>query len=614
MSEVNFKSLQLLHESLLQKQQNITEENQQGFTKGVREYIDQAKRAGSNIASTRERDQVRANLRYWANYLYSIDKTFPDTELAPSTVEEKRPVSTIITFIVFIILIVFGGIQSYRSVVNRSTVTPLIPVSGETETATALVADIPTTISVTDLPTPESTGFNVTLSSPANGDSITPNLEFSGTFENLKPGWAIHALFIREDKYFPIKENYLIPDKPLSNEWTIQTQLTESPDEMSKAQSYSVFLVASINDSTRELLSNSSESGIEIKSLPDTVLPFDNTARVIYRDPFKMVQETRLVYSMSLNETSYDLYTSRPDGSDVTQITITPNVSEIFPNLSPDGTKIVYVKRFRETSSSPHMYAISIMDANGENDHEITDWTPNVLETPQWSHDSLYIAYAVGDISQSSSTASWNIQVYEFSTHDNTVLFAESERFDQRYFTWLPDTNDIIFGARPQTTGTVGFDLVHIDSSEETTFFFDTDQDDIRPGIKFFENGYLLTYTVVNPDKTHDIYAITDSDRQFPFDGSPIRLTFRRAGEMVDGVRIGSADYPIPDPASNSIYYIRNVNIYRLEFTMREGRMELNETKNNDSERYGDLVIETGLKDDIWGFDVGFMEAFFPIK
>src|SRR5258707_12133970 len=114
MSEVNFKSLQSSHESLLQKQQKASEENQQDFVKEVRTYIEQAKRGGSNNASTREREQIRANLRYWANYIYSIDKTFPDTDLAPSMVASK-PFSgaVVIALITLVLVIAFAGIFLY---------------------------------------------------------------------------------------------------------------------------------------------------------------------------------------------------------------------------------------------------------------------------------------------------------------------------------------------------------------------------------------------------------------------------------------------------------------------------------------------------------------------
>jgi hypothetical protein len=110
MSEINFKFLQNWHETLLQKQQKISEENKQDFTKEVKDYTEQAKRGGSYISSNRERDQLRANLRYWANYIYSVDKTFPDIELAPSNVKGTPFwVTTFGILIMFILPIVLAA-------------------------------------------------------------------------------------------------------------------------------------------------------------------------------------------------------------------------------------------------------------------------------------------------------------------------------------------------------------------------------------------------------------------------------------------------------------------------------------------------------------------------
>ena len=622
MAEQTFKTLQAQHESLLQKQQGVTKKNQAEFTKEVHEFIEQAKRGGSHIAPTRERDQVRANLRYWANYIYGIEGVFPDTELAPSTISEKRPVGNTIAFILFAVLVLLGAVQVFRSRFSPPIAATELPVTDETETPLPPATEPPVTTPTNALPTLVFVGSDVALTSPENGESVLPKTVFEGAYSNLKSksSITIHVLLIRGDRFYPLQDFFPVPAESINGEWSIGEEtggvaLYQDPDELQQPENLIVVPAACFDQSCSEKLANAVQTGLSAEELPSQLsfTLYRDSSRVLYRNAYRAIQETRVVYSMSLNKTAYDIYASQPEGTDILQITKTENISEIFPSLSPDGTKIVYVKRVRETSSNSALYAIAIMDSNGENDYEITEWTRNVLENPQWSADSLYIAYAVGDISQSSSGASWNIHVYDLSTQSDAPIFVESERFDQRYFTWMPDANSIIFGARPQRTGTVGIDLLSMDSSEESTTFFDTDNDDIQPGIRSFENGYLLTYTVVNQDKTHDIYAVIDSDKQSPFDGSPIRLTFRRAGELVNGERIGSADSPISDPNSNSIYYIRNFNIYRLGFTIRDGRIELIETVDSDGERYGTLVIQTGPNDDILGFDIGFMETFFPI-
>jgi hypothetical protein len=89
MPDVSFKFLQAKHEDLLQKQLIVSDDSQQVLAKEIREYIEETKLGAKYIFSNTERNQLRANLRYWANYLYSLDGKFPNTDLAPFTTRNK---------------------------------------------------------------------------------------------------------------------------------------------------------------------------------------------------------------------------------------------------------------------------------------------------------------------------------------------------------------------------------------------------------------------------------------------------------------------------------------------------------------------------------------------
>lgn len=598
MTEVNFKSLQNVHEALLQKQQSLSDENQQDFIKEVRAYIEQAKQSGSNISSTRERDQIRANLRYWANYIYRIDKTFPDTELAPSSVfQERRLWSSSIGRLAILIIGIFIIIGIGNLLINKRNTPSIV----ETPTSTSPITtstSIPLTStelpSTEYTPTPNSTGFNVILSSPTGGERITPDIEFRGTFENLEAGWAIHVFFIKEGKYYPVKDYFLVQNQSTSNEWYIQTRLSESSDELGQFQNYSIILAISLDESSRELLSNVTETGIGIESLPPTIIDLEKSSIVLLRHPFKAIQETRLVYSL-FDGTSFDLYTSKPDGSDPIQITNTPDIYESSPRLSPDGTKIVYIHG---------THSIHIMDSNGQNDREITNGGNNTLDNPQWSSDSEYLLYTLGDSRQSGNTL-WSIHTYHITTGKDEIISGEPEAHANRYSTWLPN-KDIIFDTR--SGDRTRFSKVSLSSPNIFSKFFDLEQPMqaiIQPNIKNIGDGYLLTYTIVTPPNyDHNIYAVLDSDRQFPFDGSPTRLT-RTAG---------GADYPILMPNSNTIYYVREGIIYKVDFNIEGANIVLTPGIKEDGEYYGDLVVETGTVSTNPSFDINFMDAFFPIQ
>jgi hypothetical protein len=119
------------------------------------------------------------------------------------------------------------------------------------------------------------------------------------------------------------------------------------------------------------------------------------------------------------------------------------------------------------------------------------------------------------------------------------------------------------------------------------------------------ENGYLLTYTVINSDLSHDVYAIIDSDGQVPFDGSPVQLTRTSGG----------ADYPMLEPNSKLIYFVRDGNVYKVEFNTEGNKLMLTPGPNTaDNEHFGDLVTETGQARENPSFDIRNMVAYFPIQ
>jgi len=607
MSDINFKSLQNLHESLLQKQQGVTEENQQDFAKEVRGYIEQAKRGGSNISSTRERDQIRANLRYWANYIYAIDKTFPDTELAPSTVS-SRPISAPTIIVLVIVGIVIAILASFRifapggtSEIETPSSIPIIASPTIVTSATVQAAETPTSVFV---------GSDVVLTSPENGESVLPKIVFKGAYTNLKAGSTIHMLLIRSDRLYPIKDFVTIPPDAATGAWQLPAALYLKPEELEKAETLAVVPGACFDKSCQDTLAASANTGLTIDELPSQLsfTLYRDSSRVVYRNAYHAIQEVRLVYpkvvEVSPNDRSYDLFTSKPDGSDERRITAYEKIDEKSPNLSPDGTKIVYVQVVRSTNA----HSIHIMDSNGQNDHEIISGDRNTLENPQWSPDLSYISYALGDPTQSPNATYWSIHTYNLLTEATERISGEpAPNILNRYHSWIPNSTDIVFNAGTANTGQSGFIQASIDAPEDYVLYFDTAEEEVQPNIRSLENGYLLTYTVISPAPgfDHNIYAVSDSDQQLPFDGTPIRLTRTSGG----------SDHPIMEPNSNVIFYVRTGTIYKVEFRFEGSTITLIQGTNlDDGEFYGDLVIDTGTVTDNPMIDIDFMDAFFPIE
>jgi hypothetical protein len=116
MSSKESKSLQKLHEDLLRRQVNLTDEDKQAFVDDVKGYIAQTKKSGANVALIQEREQLRANLRYWANYLYGVDGILPDTDLAPYTSRKRFLVISFGMLAIIVIVILFLGLYLGRTV------------------------------------------------------------------------------------------------------------------------------------------------------------------------------------------------------------------------------------------------------------------------------------------------------------------------------------------------------------------------------------------------------------------------------------------------------------------------------------------------------------------
>ena len=85
-SDMNhFSELQSQHEELLRQESaggKILED--------VQAYIEEVRFKSNNVSSAQEREQLRANTRYWASYVYDQTGKFPNTELTPFSGEMEK--------------------------------------------------------------------------------------------------------------------------------------------------------------------------------------------------------------------------------------------------------------------------------------------------------------------------------------------------------------------------------------------------------------------------------------------------------------------------------------------------------------------------------------------
>ena len=105
--------------------------------------------------------------------------------------------------------------------------------------------------------------------------------------------------------------------------------------------------------------------------------------------PFKIVHET---YRETDGKLNWEIFLMNADGSDPVNLTNTPNLDEMYPHVSPDGTKICFVMD-EGRSRRDKVRNVYYMNLDGSNRMKVV---ANGRE-PCWSFDSRSVAYLRGE-------------------------------------------------------------------------------------------------------------------------------------------------------------------------------------------------------------------------
>lgn len=110
--------------------------------------------------------------------------------------------------------------------------------------------------------------------------------------------------------------------------------------------------------------------------------------------PFKLVYET---YRPTDKRDNWELFLMNADGSEPVNLTNTPDVDEMYPHVSPDGTKISFV--VDEGKGRKRIRHVYYMDIDGSNRVHVAEHA----RQPCWCFDSKSIAYLRGEYTRYST-------------------------------------------------------------------------------------------------------------------------------------------------------------------------------------------------------------------
>jgi Tol biopolymer transport system component len=142
--------------------------------------------------------------------------------------------------------------------------------------------------------------------------------------------------------------------------------------------------------------------------------------------PHRLLFETR-------RDGNWEIYRSAADGSGPVNLTRTPDVDELYPKASPDGTRIAFVA---DQGSSERRRSLWVMNADGSGRRKIADRG----REPCWSPDGTRLAYVKGERDELSLAdfATRGLFIHDFASGRETP-HPNAELQHLYTLTWSPD-------------------------------------------------------------------------------------------------------------------------------------------------------------------------------
>jgi Tol biopolymer transport system component len=143
----------------------------------------------------------------------------------------------------------------------------------------------------------------------------------------------------------------------------------------------------------------------------------------------------KLIYETN-RDGNFELYLCNADGSNPVNVTNTPDIDELYPKPSPDGTKICFVAD--EGKGAAKVRNIYYMNADGTGRTKVAD---NARE-PCWSPDGTRIAYMKGEFKKFTYSDFATKGLYIYDLKSGSTRQHVNDKLHHLYtLNWSPDGN-----------------------------------------------------------------------------------------------------------------------------------------------------------------------------
>jgi Tol biopolymer transport system component len=196
--------------------------------------------------------------------------------------------------------------------------------------------------------------------------------------------------------------------------------------------------------------SRSRGSDQEDPNLPQQRTPLPASELDLQALPYKIVYES---YRETGGKANWELMLIDPDGSDMRNLTNTPEVDEHYPHASPDGSKLLFVAIEGEGRAN-RTRSVYVMNLDGTGKVRVAD---NAYQ-PNWSGDGRYVAFLPGEYERFSSdmTSNQGLAIYDLET--GTTRRHPEDELEMLYnLSWSPDGQWFVSTVRSGRRGNILF-------------------------------------------------------------------------------------------------------------------------------------------------------------